>query len=117
VCLHTALVLMSRLLPACLVYCQVERHTGQQYFKRMSLKECLRVSVDRCAIFFRKVGSVLEQLPAASGFLHNPRHVLVLGGCIGSTQCTSILCMAVQDVPPFLVVASGSHSRYTAPDE
>ncbi|WIA30500.1 hypothetical protein OEZ86_000584 [Tetradesmus obliquus] len=35
--------------------CQVERHTGQQYFKRMSLRECLKVSVDRCAIFFRKV--------------------------------------------------------------
>jgi hypothetical protein len=43
---------------ACLLLlCQVERHTGQQYFKRMSLRECLKVSVDRCAIFFRKVGS------------------------------------------------------------
>jgi hypothetical protein len=41
---------------ACLLLsCQVERHTGQQYFKRMSLRECLKVSVDRCAIFFRKV--------------------------------------------------------------
>jgi hypothetical protein len=56
-------MLTSRALPAGLSSCatrQVERHTGEQYFKRMSLKECLKVSVDRCAIFFRKVCKALE---------------------------------------------------------
>jgi hypothetical protein len=48
--------------PFCTI-CQVERHTGEQYFKRMSLKECLKVSVDRCAIFFRKVRSMMKVQP------------------------------------------------------
>ncbi|KAF8068441.1 PU1 [Scenedesmus sp. PABB004] len=39
-----------------MVQCQVEKvHTGEQYFKLYSLRECLRTSVERCALFFRKV--------------------------------------------------------------
>lgn len=45
------------LVPArlCWPLTQVERHTGEQYFKKLSLTECLKISQQRCALFFRKV--------------------------------------------------------------